>query len=501
MNVVPESPVPESPVPAAVSAFYVALCTALVLYVYRVAVGGVNMSLLRLLLLGWLAWLAVDVVRGRIRAERRHWPFLGIVAGILVVNAIDFLTLGGHPALRKDIANHVLNLALAGLVVAYVTTEARRVALLRAFVYSSLVTSAITLYSAIYSRLPFESLIRTLGSAQAQGLSYVSDDTLFTRATAAFYDPNFYGIYSLLVLIAILYLWLFDRPARYLAVFFALNMVCLALTLSRTATVGVLAAMGLLFVMVPRSRWFALAASAAAVVLLYASTAVQSHESRTRLLAQADALWDDWTRETPSATPEGAPAPVGRSGTPRRERNATPSRQPGAADPKRSRPGSTGAPAGPVLSEFGKATSAAQARVVDARSLEGRMSHIRQGLRVFRESPIWGRGSAALLADHTQWSSAHVSYLTLLARYGVLGTVVYLAFLAWPVWVVWTRAVPAGHRYFVSTAIGTLMVVYLGYDILLFFEIQYLVFGLVYSIAAQGVDQPLTPLAAGWRSS
>lgn len=497
MSVVPQSHVPETHVAGVVAAFYVALCTALVLYVYRVAVGGVNMSLLRLLLLGWLAWLAVDVLRGRIRPERRHWPFLGIVAGVLVVNAIDFLTLGGYPALRRDIANHVLNLALAGLVVAYVTTEARRVALLRAFVYSSLVTSAITLHSALYGRLPFESLIRTFGSAQAQGLSYINDDTLFTRATATFYDPNFYGIFSLLVLIAIVYLWLFDRPARYLAVMFALNMVCLGLTLSRTATVGVLAAMGLLFVLVPRSRWFAMAASAAAVVLLYASTAVQSHESRTRLLAQADALWEDWTREAPSSTPGGAPESVGRSGPSRPEGNALPSRQPGASGSKPSSPRSTGR----ALSEIAKATSVAQAKVVNARSLKGRMSHIRQGLRVFRESPVWGQGSAALLADHTQWSSAHVSYLTLLARYGVLGTVVYLAFLAWPVWVVWTRAVPAGHRYFVSTAIGTLLVVYLGYDILLFFEIQYLVFGLVYSMAVQGVDQPLTPLAAGWRSS
>jgi O-antigen ligase len=78
-----------------------------------------------------------------------------------------------------------------------------------------------------------------------------------------------------------------------------------------------------------------------------------------------------------------------------------------------------------------------------------------------------------------------VSYLTLLARYGVLGTVVYMAFLIWPLWTVWRRGVPMAPRYFVTMTLGTLMVVYLGYDILLFFEIQYLFFGLVYAVAVQ----------------
>jgi hypothetical protein len=473
-------------VPPALFAFYLLLSTSLVLYVYRVAVAGVNMSVLRLLLLGWLAWLALDVVRGRIRPERRYWPLLGIVAGIMVVNVADFLTLGGHPALRRDIANHVLNLALAGLVTVYVTTESRRVALLRAFVYSSLVTSAITLYSAIHHRLPFESLIRTLGSTQAQGLSYISDDTLFTRATAAFYDPNFYGIYSLLVLVSILYLWLFDRPSRQVAVFFALNMVCLSLTLSRTATVGLLAAMGVSFLLVPRSRWFAVAASVAAVGLLYTATAVQSHEGRKRLVAQADAVWDDWTRERPSEPAATRKAPASRPGTARPGTRPSPARPSGdAARVSPASPDRIGEPDRPALEDLGRTTRLAQARVADARSLEGRLAHIRQGLRVFGESPLWGQGSAALLAEHTQWSSAHVSYLTLLARYGLLGTAVYVAFLIWPLWVVWRRSVPMASRYFVTVTLGTLMVVYLGYDILLFFEIQYLFFGLVYAVAVQ----------------
>src|SRR5690606_15383687 len=100
-------------------------------------------------------------------------------------------------------------------------------------------------------------------------------------------------------------------------------------------------------------------------------------------------------------------------------------------------------------------------------------------------SPLWGQGSAALLAEHTQWSSAHGSYLTRLAGYGLLGTAVYAAFLIWPLWVVWPPGVPMSSPYVATVPLGTLMVVYLGYDILLFFEIQYLFFGLVYAVAVQ----------------
>ena len=145
----PPSPPPpavaaSSSVPPAVFAFYLLLATSLVLYVYRFAVAGVNMSAFRLLLLGWLAWTAVDVVRGRV-VLTRYLPLVVIGVGITVVNAIDFVTLTGYPALRRDIANHLLNVALAGLVAIYAFDAARRAALLHAFVLSSLVTSAVTL--------------------------------------------------------------------------------------------------------------------------------------------------------------------------------------------------------------------------------------------------------------------------------------------------------------------------------------------------------------------
>lgn len=463
----PPSPPPpataaSSSVPPAVFAFYLLLATSLVLYVYRFAVAGVNMSAFRLLLLGWLAWAAVDVVRGRVLLTR-YLPLVVIGVGITVVNAIDFVTLTGHPALRRDIANHLLNVALAGLVAIYAFDAARRAALLHAFVLSSLVTSAVTLYASIVDRLPFEGLIRTLGSEQAQGLAYINDDTVFVRATSSFFDPNFYGVYSLLVVLAVLYLRRFDRPARYLAVMLPLNLVCLALTLSRTALVGLLAALAVAAIIDRRSRLMAAGVAVASLVLLYGATAVQSYAGAEALEAQAASLWERLSSDAPESTGAGS-ATSGAPGS-------------GAA-------GSATTAAPDVAARRDAAADVVKSRVVSSRSLADRMTYIRHGLGVFRASPIWGQGSAALVGQ-SQWSSAHVSYLTLLARYGILGTLVYLAFLLWPLYVVWLMGGPPAERFLVTVLLAALAVVYLSYDILLFFEVQYLVFGLAYAAALE----------------
>jgi O-antigen ligase len=438
-----------------VFAFHVLLATTLVLYVYRFAVAGVNMSAFRLLLLGWMAWFALDLVRGRV-IVRRCVPLLVIGAGLVVVNAIDFLTLSGYPALRRDIANHLLNVVFAGLIAVYASGQPRRASLLHAFVLSSLVTSAVTLYAALFDRLPFEDLIRQLGSELGRNLAYINDDLVFVRATSTFYDPNFYGVYSMLVIVAILYLWRFERPSRYLAVMLPLNLVCLSLTLSRTALVGLLAALAVVALIDRRSWRFAAGIAVSSVVLLYGATAVQSHAGSAALVQQVSDLWE---RLTPDDEQEVAAGPG--AGT----------IQDGA-----------GVVAAGSAKTVGVSADAVQERVVNARSLADRMNYIRHGVAVFRGSPIWGQGSAALVGQ-SQWSSAHVSYLTLLARYGIAGTMVYMVFLLWPLVVLWRRVAPPGDRFFVTVALCALAVVYLSYDILLAFEVQYLVFGVAYAAA------------------
>ncbi len=434
---------------SATAAFYGLLSASLVLYVYRFAIGGMNLSIFRAAFLAWVAWLAVDVARGRVRLERRLRPFALVVAALIAVNAVDFLTLGGYPALRRDIANHLVNVGLTGLVLIYVDTEARLHALIRAFVLSSIVTSAVTLYAAGFGRLPFEPLIRSLGSALGQSLVYVNDDAEFQRATSSFFDPNFYGIYSLLVVASILYLWLYERPARWLAVLFAVNLTCLTLTLSRTAVIGMLAAFGAAFVLERRARLFAVAAAGATIALLYASTIYQSHTQFGHLTKTVGTFVASVVGPAPPPRPPSTPRPA--------------------------------APGQP----FDKAVASEniQTRVANTRSLSVRVEYMKRGLAVFQSSPIWGRGSASLVTPTVRWSTAHVTYLTLLARYGVIGATVYLVFLLLPLWVVWRRPRPAAHRFLVTVPLVALLVVYLSYDVLLFFEVQYLAFGWAWAVA------------------
>ncbi|MFI5075697.1 MAG: O-antigen ligase family protein [Vicinamibacteria bacterium] len=452
--------------PTLTTAFYGVLTASLVLYVYRFAVGGMNLSAFRAVFLAWLAWLALDVVRGRVRFERRLRPFALVVAALVAVNAVDFLTLGGYPALRRDIANHLVNVGLTGLVLVYVDTWAKLHALLRAFVLSSLVTTAVTVYAGVFDHLPFESLIRTLGSTLGQQLAYVSDDAEFQRATSSFFDPNFYGVYSLLVVVVIVYLWLFERPSWWLGALFAVNLVCLTLTLSRTAVVGLFAAMALAFLLERRVRIFAVATVIATVGLLYASTVFQSHSQYERLMKETRAFVTRWTQPPAERAPTAVASPT---------------------PPPRARPYGDAVPSDDI-----------QERVANTRSLATRVEYIERGLAAFRASPIWGGGSASLLTKDIRWSSAHVSYLTLLARYGILGALAYLAFLLVPIAVVWRRPRPTAGRFLVTVPTAALMVVYLSYDILLFFEIQYLLFGVAWAIAFNlpAVDSMADPAGA-----
>jgi O-antigen ligase len=262
----------------------------------------------------------------------------------------------------------------------------------------------------------------------------------------------------MLVLAAIVYLWLFDRPSRLLALLYAVNLLCLTLTLSRTAVIGTLTLLSITFVLSKRSRLFCLASAATTVALLFASTAFQSYDTYDRLRDRAATIAADLRQRFSS--PE---SPAGSGGSaPAASRSSASASGLGAADDVR-------------------------ARVANNRSLEVRFEFIRRGQAVFRQHPLWGGGSAALVTPEMPLSSAHLSYLTLLARYGLAGALVYVTFLLVPLALVWLRPAPLSARLLVSIAILPLMVVYLSYDVLLFFEIQYLFFGVAYSTA---LNQP-----------
>jgi O-antigen ligase len=113
-----------------------------------------------------------------------------------------------------------------------------------------------------------------------------------------------------------------------------------------------------------------------------------------------------------------------------------------------------------------------------------RFRRIRHGWRVFVSAPWLGRGSASLLApDFPPHASAHLVYLTLLARYGIVGTLVYAAFALVPLVTVAGRRGPPADRIVVTVA-ACLSLVFLSYDAFLGFEIYYLFFGVAWALAA-----------------
>jgi len=317
----------------------------------------------------------------------------------------------------------------------------------------------------VLKHVPFESTLRNLASDVNRGLVYINDDTEFTRATSSFFDPNFYGIYSMLVLIAIAWLWLYDGRRGWLPWLFGVNLVCLTLSLSRTAVIGLLVALAVLFVLERRARVFTVAVAISTIVGLYGSTALQSYAYRKYLVQEVGS----WLPEAP-----GKPRGTRAGGS------ATSAIALGKAEP----PDAT-VTADPALLEV-------QKRAGSTKSVAQRLTYIRHGLEVFRSSPIWGKGSAALLAPDIAWSSAHITYLTLLARYGIIGAAVYGLFLSIPLLVVWEKGATKSYRVLVSASLVALMVIYLSYDIFLFFEVQYLFFGLAYAIV---VHRP------GWATS
>jgi O-antigen ligase len=303
-------------------------------------------------------------------------------------------------------------------------------------------TSAITLASWALGALPFEGFLRTHGGPATRNLGFLGYDIYFNRATSAFYDPNFYGIYSALVVLVALGLWLTVDKQRWLLWLAAMNVLFLGASLSRTgaaALLGTLVLIALVPWRIPRPRRRLVAAIAAgACVCVFAASAVQSRAYRARLIA-----W--WT-----------------------------------SDPK-------------AVSDHDAATAETRAlfttppdseRLTGGASLADRFRRINHGWQVFRSAPWLGRGAAALLhPDFPPHASAHVVYLTLLARYGIVGTLVYAAFALTPLAALAGRRGPPADA-ILLTAATCLALVFWSYDVFLAFELVYLFVGVAWGLAA-----------------
>ncbi len=224
------------------------------------------------MLAGWTLVALAGLVRGRPRLTRWHAALAAIAAAVVAINAVDFAGLGDYPALRRDVLNHLLNVWFALLLALHLRSHAAVLSLFAAFVWSSVLTSAITLSSWALGALPFEAWLRAHGGPAARGLRYTGYDFYFHRATSAFYDPNFYGIYSALVVLIALGLWILVERQRWLLWLAALNVFLLSASLSRTGTAALLGTLLLALLFPwrgrrPGRRILALTAGAACALL------------------------------------------------------------------------------------------------------------------------------------------------------------------------------------------------------------------------------------------
>ena len=265
--------------------FHLLLCGALVLYVYRVFVFGANLSLFRVVLVGWTLATLVNLARGRAAVTRAHQVLGALVLAIAALNAWDFAGLGGYPTERRDILNHLLNVWFTCLLALHLRTPAQLVSVLGAFVWSSLLTSAITLASWGLGALPFEGWLRAHGGPATQGLTYLGYDAYFHRATSAFYDPNFYAIYSALVIVTAVGLWARVERRPWLLAMAGLNAFFLGAALSRTGLTALLGALAVTFVIergTPGARRVVALAAAAACLAFLGAGVVQSRATRAQ---------------------------------------------------------------------------------------------------------------------------------------------------------------------------------------------------------------------------
>ena len=135
-------------------------------------------------------------------------------------------------------------------------------------------------------------------------------------------------------------------------------------------------------------------------------------------------------------------------------------------------------------------------RIDDARSVVDRFHYIANGVSAFVRNPLFGVGSKGLVTDEIPIPSAHLVYLSLLAKYGVIGFAVYALFIFYPLFYVYReRRLENAYRYLIVCIYSAILVMYLAYDFFAFLEFQYLMFGMVYSIIINriGVAGRLVP--------
>lgn len=385
------------------------LVLSTVLYVYRIPILGFNVSFFRFLYVLWLMVLAKDILFSNIRWRSTYFLYIFLFCSIAVLNGFDLLRMSNTNRYARDIAGHLINLSLVGLIVIYFDNEQKIDRLIRAFSLCSLVALAISIFSVITGRIPFEETLRTDRTQFVGETQFTIFSHGLLRWSSSFYDPNFYGLYLCLVVAFCIYIIYFNRAIGIYKGILATAVVALIFTTSRTSFVG-LAVILLVTLLKIRRSWGLIGSFAICALFAFA------------LLV----LLGDGTRIE-----------------------------------------------GGVI-----------ARITDPESVVDRFNYIRHGLEAFDRNFLFGGGTESLVSDTSANASAHLVYLSWLAKYGIVGFTLYSIFLFYPLVYVWAfgKRLRAKYRYLITAVYLPLIVMYLAYDYFAFLEFQYLVFGLTYSI-------------------
>ena len=123
-------------------------------------------------------------------------------------------------------------------------------------------------------------------------------------------------------------------------------------------------------------------------------------------------------------------------------------------------------------------------RVLNSESAFDRLRFILRGFEAFAAHPFFGSGPASIVDETTGIATAHLMYLSILAKFGLVGAIPYFVFIFYPLWkiVKCERFYLREYRFLIVALYLPLFFMYFLYDFLYFLEFQYLIFAIGYSI-------------------
>lgn len=143
--------------------------------------------------------------------------------------------------------------------------------------------------------------------------------------------------------------------------------------------------------------------------------------------------------------------------------------------------------------DFGKAGD-----VTSLKSLVSREMYWNAGVSAFFAHPVSGGGSAELAGMTGGAPSAHIAYLSWLAKYGIIGFLVYCAFVLYPIaYALFKRSLQVRYRFLILGVMVPMDVMYFGYDFFSNLDIEYLAFGIVYAIILNRVGCKMGATSVG----